>query len=367
MINDKEKEENKTTFNRVSKRWKESIDKVQEYEIVNDHKEVLESPFGLTSFNIEYQEYEKAERLKEKLLKDYKDKRLEDVIKGKEFISEHGRCYQIETRDKISLRMLDPKEASEKILSNLKLIYGIGEIRERILKEEGYKTIEDLTKHPYFGLEASRFLEILNKRETSQVIDWITRWVSKSDPLVLYSSAMHKKENFIIFDIETLGLFSRPVILIGLARILDDDILIYQYLIRNIEEEPAVLKAFLSHIDEQSIFITFNGRAFDLPYIEERLAYYRMRGELEKPHFDVLYFSRRAWGRELPNCKLKTLERYLLGIEREDDIPSALVPHFYETYLKTNNIGPLMPIIEHNKQDLITLAYLFFKLHEEWG
>jgi uncharacterized protein YprB with RNaseH-like and TPR domain len=68
----------------------------------------------------------------------------------------------------------------------------------------------------------------------------------------------------------------------------------------------------------------------------------------------------------LPNCKLTTIEKHLFGIEREDDIPSGLVPEFYKIYTKTNNIGPLIPIIEHNRQDIITLAKIFSKLHEEW-
>jgi uncharacterized protein YprB with RNaseH-like and TPR domain len=43
-----------------------------------------------------------------------------------------------------------------------------------------------------------------------------------------------------------------------------------------------------------------------------------------------------------------------------------MVPEFYETYLHTNNCGPLVPIIEHNKQDVVSLAMLFFRLLEEF-
>ena len=61
-----------------------------------------------------------------------------------------------------------------------------------------------------------------------------------------------------------------------------------------------------------------------------------------------------------------TLEKYLLDIERIDDVPNTLVPDFYETYLKTENPGPLIPIIDHNKQDLISLASIFSRLWDEW-
>jgi len=52
-------------------------------------------------------------------------------------------------------------------------------------------------------------------------------------------------------------------------------------------------------------------------------------------------------------------------MEREDDVPSALVPDLYLTYRKKNNIGPLIPIIEHNRQDIITLARILSKLYGE--
>jgi len=289
------------------------------------------------------------------------------VIKGEEIKTKKGVCYHLENQETISLKTIDPDQARKKILADLKLIYGIGGVTECILKEKGYKTIKDLTEHPRFSFEAKRFLKILNKCDTCQIVDWIGHWFPKSHPLILYSSGLHNKEDFVIFDIETMGLFTRPIILFGLAQISGGHILISQYLVRSIKEEPAALMGFLSHINENSVFITFNGRVFDVPYIKERLAYYRMRGDLNKPHFDILFFSRRAWKKRMPNCRLNTLEKYLLGLKRKDNVPGALVPEFYEAYMRGKNIGPLIPIIEHNKQDLVTLANIFSKLNEKWG
>lgn len=381
MIRDDKKR--KTIFDRIGKRWRERVDKVKEYEIIEKREEAergeakeeeiereerAEREFvSFFPSGVGYQEYQEAQRLKEKLLEKYKGKALEDVIEGEDFKTEKGICYHIENQGKISLEIINPDKARKKILSDLKLIYGIGEVTEHILKGQGYKTVEDLIGHPRFGSEAARFLEIVNRCDTYQIVDWMGRWLPKSHPLVLYSSALRKKEDFTVLDIETMGLFSRPIILFGVAQVSGTHILISQYFLRSIKEEPAALMGFLSHTNENSIFITFNGRAFDIPYIKERLAYYRMRADLERPHFDVLHFSRRAWREKAPDCRLTTLEKYLLGIERINDVPSALVPEFYETYLKTKNIGPILPIIEHNRQDLVTLASIFSKLHEEWG
>lgn len=366
MVKDGKKR--RTIFNRIGKRWRESVDKVKEYEIVEGEEKVFEEFITSIPFGIDYREYQEAEKLKQKLLRKYKGKEIEAVIEGKEFKTKKGICYHIENIDKISLKTINPDQAKKKILSDLKLIYGIGEVTELILKDEGYRTIGDLTEHSRFGHEASKFLKIFDKCDTCQIIDWIGHWFPKSHPLILYSSGLHNKEDFTFIDIESMGLGGGvPIILFGVARISGGYILTNQYLLRNIKEEPAALTGFLSQIEENSVFITFNGRAYDMHHIEERLAYYRMKGDLEKAHFDILHFSRRAWREKVLNCRLNTLEKYLFGVERKDDVPSALVPEFYETYMKTKNIGPLIPIIEHNKQDLVTLANIFSRLHKEWG
>lgn len=357
----------KQTFDKIGKKLRQSVDETKEYEVIEDESEVIEGFTSSLFLGVRYQEYIKAQKLKKGLLETYVGKTLEDVIPGSEFHTEKGICYHIENRDRINLKIISPDKAREEILSNLKLIYGVGDLTECILKNEGYKTIEDLTNHPRFSFEAKKFLEIVDMCDTYQIINWISHWFSKSHPLVLYSSGFFKKENFIILDIETMGLFSRPIILLGAAQIHENEILVNQYLLRSIKEEPAALAGLLSHLREDSALITFNGRTFDVPYIKERLAYYRMIGDLEKTHFDILHFSRRAWRKKVPNCKLTTLEEHLFGIKRKDDVPSALVPEFYEAYMKTKNIGPIIPIIDHNRQDLITLANIFSKLHEVWG
>jgi uncharacterized protein YprB with RNaseH-like and TPR domain len=366
-----DEEKNNTEFDRIVKRLKEISDKIKEYEVTEE--EGKEKEEGYRKFIpsiplvIDSREYQEAEKLKQKLVEKYEGMKLEDVIEGEELKTPEGVCYHIESQEIINLKIINPEHARKKILLDLKLINGIREVTENLLKENGYKTIDDLTEHPRFGSEAKRFLDIIDRCDASQIIDWIGHRFSKSHPLIFYFSGLLNKENFIIFDIESMGLFESPIILFGVARISGNHILINQYLLRDIKEEPAALTGFLSHIYEDSVFITFNGRAFDVPYIRKRLAYYGMRGDLEKPHFDILCFSRRAWKERFPDCSLNTLEKYLFGIERKGDVPSALVPDFYETYMRKKNIGPLIPIIEHNKQDLVTLANIFSKLHEEWG
>ncbi|MEN4017393.1 MAG: ribonuclease H-like domain-containing protein [Methanobacterium sp.] len=310
-------------------------------------------------------EYENAYKLKEKLLIENDGILFDDLIKGSEIKTSSGLCYSIKTDSQISFDTLSPKKAKNKILSDLKVIKGIGEAKEQKLKENGYKTIEDLIDHERFGKAASRFLEIVCDHDKCEIEDWISAYYPKSHPLILFSSSLSEDGDYVFLDIETLGLFNRPLILLGLAKISKNKITVNQYLSRNAGEENASLDAFLSNINENSVFVTFNGQTFDLPFIKNRMNHFKINKSLNHPHFDMLHYSRRQWGNELTNCKLTTIERHLFNIIRENDIPGSLVPEFYETYAKTGNAGPLIPIIEHNQQDIITLAMIFSKLHEQ--
>jgi uncharacterized protein YprB with RNaseH-like and TPR domain len=186
---------------------------------------------------------------------------------------------------------------------------------------------------------------------------------TKSHPHILGTAGLHEPEDYIFFDIETLGLFSRPIILFGVGFLEHGQLIVRQYLLRDIAEEPAALLATMDHFSSnRPALVTFNGKAFDAPYLADRLAYYGMGGIAGLPHFDVLHFSRRRWKDEISSFRLSVLEKQVLGVCREDDIPGQMVPEFYETYLRSGNCGPLVPVVEHNRHDVVSLARLFFYL-----
>jgi len=278
-----------------------------------------------------------------------------------------GTCYCLSDHDEVNLIKPDKDEMRKRILSDLKLIFGIREKTELQLKSKGYKTIKDLIGHPRFRSKAKEFLTFFDEFDLGNIIDWIGKRFPKSHPLMLYASGLYDKEDFVFLDIETLGFGGgRPIILFGIAHISGDKISTSQYLLRDISEEVGALAATLSHFKESAALVTYNGRAFDVPFIKERIAYYGMDADFKHINIDLLHFSRRAWKEHLPNCRLNTIENHLLGIEREDDVPNTLIPDFYDSYLKTENPGPLIPIVDHNKQDLVSLASIFSRLWEEW-
>lgn len=358
---------NKSPFSGIGKSFKSKIDSVKEYEIIEDNEDLQNDFFYGMPFGLNYNEYVNAQKLKTSLINKYQDKELSEVIEGSENDTSFGKVFTINQEMKLDLKKFSREKAKEKMLSELRLIYGIGDTKKKYLRGRGYHTIEDLVYHPNFSKEAKYCVDLIESMDTKKIMDTISHWLSKSDELVYCCSGFHEKEDFVFFDIETLGLFNRPIILIGLAKFNGENLSINQYFLRDLEQEPAALNQFLSHIGPNTVLVSYNGKSFDVPYIRERLSYYGMFGLSERTHFDMLHFSRRAWRNKYPNCRLVTLEKYLFGVERHDDVPSALVPEFYETYLRTGNIGPVIPIIEHNRQDLITLTNIFSKLYEEWS
>ncbi len=298
-------------------------------------------------------------------LERYKGKLLEDIFKGIEIENEFGRCYLIENRYDVKLANYSPERVHRRFITDLKLIREIRRSTERMLKSQGYRTIDKLLNHPHYCLYARDFLEVYYRRNTYELQRIVERRFSKSHPLSLFLSGFHEKTDFLFFDIETMGLSTfNPVILIGVARFENGALSVKQFLARDIDEEKSILFEFMKMITDKSAFVTFNGKKFDVPFIAERLRYHGLCYDLRRANFDLLLFSRRVWRGKLPNCRLLTIEKHVLGINREEDVDSYLVPYFYREYLRHKNPGPLVPLIEHNRQDVLSLSLLFSKLIE---
>lgn len=165
-------------------------------------------------------------------------------------------------------------------------------------------------------------------------------------------------------DTETTGLVGGAgtlVFLVGVGRFIEDRFVLRQYFLRDPGEEAAMLEALREDLQAASGFVTFNGRSFDLPLLEMRYVMgLRDRWKLTSwPHLDLLHPARRLWRRELPNCRLSTLERQVLGVRRsEEDVPGAEIPGLYLDYLRTGETGPLQRVVYHNEVDVLSLVGL---------
>ena len=357
----------KIALMRAAESLSERISRSKEYEVISETEKATEQPSGSEVESwIWRSEYDEALKLEKKLIKQYEGKNLQDAITGKVVSNQQGECYQISASCTSTFKKATYKESRQQIISDLKALPRIGPVREQTLKQQGYSTIEDLENHPLWKKQAQDFMKIIDKKEIPLIQNWLWQRFPKSHPLFHYLVGFCQDQDFAIVDIETLGLSERPIILLGVAKPTKTHVCTSQFLLRDIQDEPSAIWALISQLEPNLSLITYNGRSFDIPYIKQRLAYYGLDAPLDNPHFDVLHFTRRALRHKLSDCKLETVEKYI-GIKRDISIPGVLVPHFYETYLRTKNAGPLVAIVEHNRQDLLTLGTLFSKLYEEWN
>lgn len=304
--------------------------------------------------------------LKEKLMIEYENKSLKDVMDCKIASSSFGDVLKITKREKVDFN-IENNNFKEQMNANLKLLPKIGLKTEENLKNKGYDTIESLKSHDKYGDSAEKFLKNLDEMTFCEIIDLLdsNRYSKKCRQNVLKSISLTDKENFKFMDIETKGLSNVPIILIGVAEIKGNVIEASQYFLRDYTEEANIIDAYLSHLDEDSVHVTFNGKTFDVPYIKNRCIYNRIDADLDLAHLDLMYFAKNLWGEKLPNCQLQTIERELFDIERIDDVPGQFIPGYYDTYLENDNIGPVVPIIEHNAQDIISLASFLDKMYRD--
>lgn len=309
-------------------------------------------------------DFEEGQRVRKKFCGLYEGKSLDDAIPGKPVETSAGRCYCIESAENLSISPIGRDAARKALLSSLRLINGIGPEKEAKLRADGFESIEDLLEHASWRQKARNLIDLVDTCDARLIQEELWHWLPKSHPLNLYTTAFAGIDRLAVIDIETMGLFSRPIFLFGAAYLDGGKIHTRQYLARDVDEEPAAIEAFC-HLLEGRPIMSYNGRSFDVPYVNQRRWYYDMPGEVDNLHFDMLHFARRRFRDELPDARLLTIEKHLFGEGRTDDVPGAMVPEFYEHYLNTGNPGPLVPVVEHNRKDMITLARLFARLCEE--
>jgi len=171
--------------------------------------------------------------------------------------------------------------------------------------------------------------------------------------------SFHQAHQVAFIDIETTGLSSLPLFLVGILHAGADGPHLHQFLARDYSEEAAVLAATAALLRETQLLISFNGRSFDMPYIRDRMRYHRLDCDINvEHHWDVLLTARRLLKTGIPDRCLQTLELHLCGRQRGDDIPSDQIPRAYHDFVATGDDSQLRLILYHNQVDLFTTAQL---------
>ena len=168
--------------------------------------------------------------------------------------------------------------------------------------------------------------------------------------------------DWVMLDTETTGLAGGTgtvVFLLGLARVEAGRLRLCQYLLSRLAGEGALLEQGLAWLGEAAGLVSYNGKTFDLPLLRTRA---RLAGQSpeawERPHLDLLHGVRRCHGDHWPDCRLATAERRLLGVQRRHDLPGSEAPAAWLAWLRRGDPMPLRRVLEHNRQDLVSLAGL---------
>jgi uncharacterized protein YprB with RNaseH-like and TPR domain len=165
-----------------------------------------------------------------------------------------------------------------------------------------------------------------------------------------------------VIDIETGGFAGTPVFLIGVVELGRRPLRVRQWLARDYPEEKAILRRFAAAAEERDHWVTFNGRSFDGPFLQDRCVLHQVPLAAPAVHVDVLHAARRAWRGVVPDFRLRTLEQHMLGRERIGDVPGADIPDLFHHFVRTGNAAPLAPVLEHNRLDLLATVELFGRI-----
>ncbi len=272
-----------------------------------------------------------------------------------------GTCAAIVGDEAIAIARPAVDHVWTALFSELRLLFGIGATNAQQLRAAGFDSIHSLRDHPRWGPEVRELLEFWHDPpRVENIHQTMSYWLPASHPLFLMLPALVPPEATCFFDLETLGLFGSPIFLAGIGRGDDDGVFhITQYLARDPGEEPALLHELRRELSTCRFLVTYNGKAFDWTCVRERTAYYALPEPPSLLHLDLLPHARRRFRGAFSDVRLETLEQELFGITRVDDLPSAAVPAYYADYLATGDPRAITPILNHNRQDVITLAVLY--------
>lgn len=169
------------------------------------------------------------------------------------------------------------------------------------------------------------------------------------------------------FDIETTGFDKEvdKVILISIGYYINDfTFKIKQFFGESLNDEGEVLSIFKTELEKFNKWCSYNGIAFDEPFIKRRMERNNICFEAPIEHLDLYRFIRPYYKQMgMGRCNLKTVEKFI-GIEREDTIDGAISVELYYSFLETKGEKLKETIMLHNYEDVLNLPKIFELVYE---
>jgi uncharacterized protein YprB with RNaseH-like and TPR domain len=225
---------------------------------------------------------------------------------------------------------------------------------------------------PEFAEPSRVALELLTKATSGKRVDLKIGHHKLDSAARQARAALGDPEKWLFLDTETTGLAGGTgtyAFLVGLAWWDAGGLQVEQLFLRDFSEEHSLLHELAARLAERPVLVTFNGKSFDWPLLENR---FTMTRAIKVPqlagHLDLLHPARALWKLRLGSVRLVELERHVLDAERlgwhrGDDVASAQIPQFYFDYLRGGTPDPLASVVKHNQMDLRGLAALFGKIN----
>lgn len=170
------------------------------------------------------------------------------------------------------------------------------------------------------------------------------------------------RDDLLFFDTETTGLAGGTgtrAFMIGASDLVDGQLRIRQLLTTTMAAEEAMLRTFAGWLSPHAVLVSYNGRSYDAPLLKTRYRLARLPCPIATlAHLDLLHPVRRRYRGQWENCRLGTVERHLLRVLREDDLPGSEAPRAWRDYLLGGPATDLRRVLAHNHTDVRSLMDL---------
>lgn len=170
----------------------------------------------------------------------------------------------------------------------------------------------------------------------------------------------------VLCDLETTGLqrgAGTVPFLYGWATVVGQRLELEQWLLPQLGSELPLVEAALDRLRAASLLVTYNGASYDLPLLRARTVMTGVdRAWPAPPHLDLLPLVRRLFRHRLPRCTLRSAEVGLLHRTRQGDLPGREAPERYWHFLRTGEAAPLEAVVQHNREDVVSLVRLLDRL-----
>jgi len=127
-----------------------------------------------------------------------------------------------------------------------------------------------------------------------------------------------------------------------------------QWMATNYEDEINLLAEFAAFVKPYRYLIHYNGNQFDIPYLKSKMEQYNISFNFDNFEGIDIYkrISPYKLFLKLPNCKQKTIEKFLSTTLREDQYTGGELIDIYHEYVLNHDEEREHLLFLHNEEDI---------------